>query len=140
MHLPINSPSSSDSLFAPLTLSITPLCAPFETSFALRMSATSYSSFTTLHSSTASFSTFRSFSLNSRKVTESETCPAMAKTVLAPSDPRRARTAFTSVVNLTSSTSYFLRASSGDRGRPDQITSSGSMGGMNSVERSEAMS
>lgn len=40
----------------------------------------------------------------------------------------------------TSSTSYSERASSTERGKPDQITDSGSIGGMKRVDFSLAMS
>jgi hypothetical protein len=50
------------------------------------------------------------------------------------------RTLLTSVENLTSSTSYLARASSMLRGRPDQMTSSGSMGGMKRMDLDDWMS
>jgi hypothetical protein len=67
-----------------------------------------------------------------------ETWLAMAHTV---EDVRLcARKGATSSVVRTWSTSYFERASSSERGSPDQITLSGSMGGMNSVDFSARMS
>lgn len=53
---------------------------------------------------------------------------------------RWASVALTSVVSLTSSTSYSLRASSMVVGRPDQMTSWGSIGGMKSVDLAAWMS
>lgn len=46
---------------------------------------------------------------------------------------RSLRWAGTSEVVRTASTSYFVRASSGERGRPDQMTLSASRGGRKSV-------
>lgn len=68
----------------------------------------------------------------------SETWSAMAQTVAL--EWGRAREAATSLDVCTTSTSYRERASSSERGRPDQITDSGSMGGMKSVLLSVAMS
>lgn len=140
MHLPINAPSNTDSLSAFLAPSITALCATPETRLAFAISATSNSSLTTLHPSITPFSISRFFSSKPRNVTPSDTCPGMANTVLDPWSARRASTALTSLVNLTSSTSHLRSASSGETGRPIQMTSSGLMGGMKSVERSVAMS
>jgi len=83
----------------------------------------------------------KSFSLNSRKETWSETWegPESAKTVVEEKSLESRKEAISSD-DLTSSTSYLILASSGDTGSPDQITSSGSMGGMKRVDLWEAMS
>jgi len=47
--------------------------------------------------------------------------------------PRGARWVESLVEGRTASTSYFLRASAGESGRPDQITEEGSRGGMKRV-------
>lgn len=70
-----------------------------------------------------------------------ETWPSMEKMV----EPgvaalSEASVLLTSEVKRTSSTSYLARASSMLRGRPDQMTSSGSMGGMKRVVLEDWMS
>jgi hypothetical protein len=50
-----------------------------------------------------------------------------------------ARYGFTSSVVLQASMSYFAFASEGDMGRPDQMTESGSTGGIKSVRLSSGM-
>lgn len=83
----------------------------------------------------AFFKTSKFLFSNSMKDTWSETCFAMAKAEdLGLAAPRCARVALSSVVSLTSSTSYCARASSMLTGRPDQITSSGLMGGMKRID------
>jgi hypothetical protein len=68
----------------------------------------------------------------------SETCFSIAQTAGLAFGCARCAVIF-SVVR-TVSTSYAERASSMERGRPDQITLSGSTGGMKSVDFSVAMS
>ena len=129
--------SSSLSLVAFLALCMTALCARAETWSALRRRAISYSSLTTRATEMTSFSSAKSLCANSRNVMLSEICLAMANTVaLGYVVPRWARVGLTSGVSLTSSTSYLLRASSMLTGRPDQMTSSGLMGGMKRVDLS----
>ncbi len=54
--------------------------------------------------------------------------------------PTWASVALTSVVYLTSSTSYFALASSMESGRPDHMTLSGSIGGIKRVDLEASMS
>ncbi len=70
---------------------------------------------------------------------EAETWVDMAKRDESLCEEREARCAGREVEGRTASTSYLERASDGESGRPDQITESGSMGGIKRVRTEVGM-